>query len=852
MIFFRKLFENSALWTFLMITTALHGQGVRPGSDRQGQNMSPEARAAMMNQRIGTIKGRVIDADTKTPLEYTNIAIYKKRDSSLVDGTVTDAKGNFILEKIPFGRFYAMISFIGYPTRTIDSIFITPRETEVNLGTIRLRPSGKALQGVEITEKKSVMEYNLDKKVYNVEQNVVSAGGTAIDIMQTIPAVQVDIDGNVSLRGSGNVTILIDGKPSMLTSLDQLPASMIERVEIVTNPSARYDPDGTTGIINIILKKNKALGINGMVSANAGTGDKYNGSFNLNYRVKKWNLFTSYDFRQFGGKGTSDLFRETTINDTSNYLIQSGINRRRGNFHNIGLGFDFMPDNYNSFTLSGRYNTRNFTGRENVDNIYQNYLFDTTRFFNRRSASDNPSSGYELSFNYTRKFDQKWREWTADAFYSNGTGDNTNIIDQLNFPHNPSMNPFLIRQQTLSNNTRRVLTAQTDYVSQLWSGRIETGYKFSYNFNDSDYGFYNFTDSTWVIDPTRSNRYVYTEYLNAVYVNYSRKLTDKLYVQAGLRAELATINSDQKTQDSVYRNTYFSPYPSAIIKYSFNDNHQIQLSYSRRVNRPGPWVLNPFINYTDPLNLSAGNPALKPEYSNSLELGYTMQLGNTTLSPSVYYRNTSGVISRIMTVYPNGTSFTTFRNQNKAEAYGLEFIVTQQIARWWRMNGNFSYFHSALMGPDVTGDNAASNSWTVRLMSMMMIPNIFDLQISFNYNSPVIFNPSVSGGRMGGHSGPGGGFFMMGSQGRMAENYWADAGLKKDVLGGKGTITLRLSDIFKTQRYNITTYGENFTSESKRTRDSRTFFVGFSYKFNDYKRRQQRLQDTMDEAESFN
>jgi outer membrane receptor protein involved in Fe transport len=202
-----------------------------------------------------------------------------------------------------------------------------------------------------------------------------------------------------------------------------------------------------------------------------------------------------------------------------------------------------------------------------------------------------------------------------------------------------------------------------------------------------------------------------------------------------------------------------------------------------------------------------------------------------------------------MTVNPNGTSFTTFRNQNKAEAYGLEFIVSQQVLNWWRLNGNFSYFHSALKGPDITADNASSNSWTVRMMSMMMIPGIFDFQFSFNYNSPVIFNPSIGGGRMGGG---GGGFFMMGNQGRMAENYWADAGLKKDVLSGKGTITLRLSDIFKTQKYNITTYGNNFTSEARRTRDSRILFVGFSYKFNDYKRRQQRLQDMMDEAESFN
>ena len=788
------------------------------------------------NVSSGTLKGKIKDKTSLIPLEYANITVYRKKDSTLAEGSITNSKGQFLITNLPFGYYYAWVSFIGYPTLPLDSIRITASNPDFDFGVIFLEPSFKSLSGVEISEKRSPMEYNLDKKIFNVEQNALTAGGTALDIMETIPAVQVDIEGNVSLRGNTNVLILVDGRPSGLVSLDQLPASMIERVEIVTNPSARYDPDGTTGIINIVLKKQKTPGINGIVNLNAGTGDKYNASANLNYRVGKVNGFASYDYRKFGMKGWNILSRETLLEDSVQYLDQQGDWRRSGDFHNMRLGTDWFLNDRNTLSISGVYNTRGFLHNDQTDNIYMNSRKETTMLTARQSESPSDNKGFETALNYTRKFENKIKELTVDVFYSHSDGKSENQIHQvLLFPGvSGNGNPDSF-QQTLSGSDRKALTAQTDYVTPLGPARVETGYKFSYAQNDMDYHLQNFDSdlSLWIEDTSRSNRFIHTEILHSAYFIYSRALSDRWQLQSGIRLEAAHTQADQQTQDSLYSNNAFHFFPTVHLRYRHNEQNQAQLSYSRRVNRPGANVLNPFVNYSDPLNLSAGNPGLKPEFSHSVELGYTRQEGKTTLNPSIFFRNTEGLISRIMTVDSTGVSFSTYRNQDRSVAYGMEIIVTREILKWWRANASFSYFHTRFEGDDVNASAAEDNSWTLRVNTSLSLPKIADFQVGFSYNAPVIFTPSVSGFRA----------MMGGNQGRLDESYWADFGIRKEILDGRGTLTLRIRDAFKTQKYNITSYGNNFTSISERTRDSRVLFVGFSYKFNDYKQRRQKERD---------
>lgn len=799
----------------------MYGQG-RPGGG--GGQFNPDA------PKIGVIKGKVLDQGTNTPLEYANVVVYRVRDSSMVEGTVTDVDGAFKMDKLPFGRFYVKVQFIGYPIKKIDSIFIRPDKPEVNLEIVSLTMSSKTLQAVEITDKKSALEFNLDKKVINVDQTLAASGGTAIDIMQTIPSVQVDIEGNVSLRGSSNLLMLVDGRPSGIISLDQLPASMVERVEIITNPSAKYDPDGATGIINIVLKKKKTPGYNGMVSVNAGTGDKYNASVNLNYRYHKFNFFTTYDFRNFAHRSTNNLLRESWKGDTIFTLAQLSDSKRNGKFHNIRFGIDYFINDLYTVSVSGIRNFRTYEGYENMSN--SNSVFETiTRQFDRRTDDQNDDSGSELTLNFKRKLDERNGEWTADFFYSNSSGDRTSLMNTQYPDTNQQWISEFLKENNLSDMRRKAITAQTDFVKAFNFGRLEAGYKYSFGNNDMDYRYLNFDEDVWITDTNRTNAFLYTEQLHSVYGIFSNTLGGKFRYQAGLRVEQAFTTSDQKTIDTVYKNQYLSLYPSAHLRYELSQMHMFQLSYSRRVNRPGAWSLNPFINYSDPLNLSAGNPYLKPEYVNSMELGYTFTWKKTSVNTNLFYRYTTDVITRIMELQGNGISFTSYKNQDKASAFGLEFILTQQIFKWWRANGNFSYFKSEYIGSDINSKSSESKSWTFKFNSQMSLPYDIEAQVNFFYSAPAIMAPGMGGGFRGGMMGGG-------TQGKMAENYSADIGLRKKVLKGNGTISVRVSDIFDTQKYELTTYGLNFESTSYRKRDSRVLFLGFSYRFNDYKRRQ--------------
>jgi outer membrane receptor protein involved in Fe transport len=813
----KKIFKTGLL---LLIPTLLSSQNFQQGSGN-GQ---------MSAEKIGKVSGKVIDYDSRQALEFANVVLYRSRDSVVAEGGITDEAGLFSFSKLSFGRYYLMIQFVGYPSFTKDSIFIRPNKPDLDLGNVVLKLSSRDLVGVEIKDTKAVMEYSLEKKVINVESNLATSGGTAVDIMQTIPAVQVDIDGNVSLRGSGNVTILVDGRPSGIVSLDELPASMIERVEIITNPSARYDPDGTSGIINIVLKKKKKPGYNGLVSINSGLGNRYSASTSLNYRYNKFNVFANYDYRHFTMEGYSNNFRESTFGDSLTFLDQKGTWDRNGKFHNVRFGADYFINPKNTLSFSGLLNFRDFKNSDFTNYANLSLSKDTTSFFTSSTNNVSKNSGQEFSMNYKKTFDNKVQELTADVLFSSTGGNYDSYMVRDFLMADTSLSVFLNQlQNTLSDNTRKFVSAQTDYVHPLGSGRLETGYKFYWQRNDLDYRMMNFVGNVWVQDSSRSNEFIYNEYIHSAYGIYSNSLTEKIRYQIGLRAEAAQSESNQVTQADVYKNDYFSLFPSVHIKYEMNDKHSAQISYSRRVNRPGSMVLNPFVNYSDPLNLSAGNPYLKPEYINAAELAYSAQIKNTTINASVFYRNIEGVISRIMTLDTSGVSFTTYKNQDKSYAYGSEIILTQQIQKWWRLNTSFSYFLTGFKGADVNTNTQESDSWTFKIFSMMTIPKIVDIQLNFNYNAPVVFTPSINSFRS---------MMMGGTQGRLESNYWADIGLKKDVLKGKGTITMRLSDVFKTQSFNITTYGSNFTTYSEKGRNSRILFIGFSYRFNDFKRRQ--------------
>jgi len=771
----------------------------------------------------GILTGSITDKKTGIPIEYANVVLYKTKDSTMINGVITDKKGNFRIEKVPFGNFYIKVNFIGYKSGIVSSIMIKPDAPIKNLGDIFLETSSTMIEGATITGEKDQMEYNLDKKVVNVDKNLSLAGGSAIDVMQTIPSVTVDVEGTVSLRGSSNVTILVDGRPSGFTSLDQLPASMIERVEIVTNPSARYDPDGMSGIINIVLKKKKEPGYNGLVSLNLGTHDKYMGSINLNYRYNKINVFANYDVRYFSMNGNSTNNRESWFNDTSSFLDQYNRTRNHGKFHNLKGGVDYFINDFNTLSISGSYHTRAFES----DNLYKNtstdYTHALTDYYERKSDGKNASTGYEINMNYKKTFEKKGREWTIDGAFEKHDNESGQDMELQPYDLNMMRIDQSEFQKSLTLNDNYEGQFRTDYVHPIAKGRLETGYKFDFDHNNQDYTLSDLDSlqSSWILDSNTSNQFIYNEQIHAAYLIYSNSIK-KFQYQAGIRIEESFANGNQVTQNEKFSRARFGWFPSVHLKYEFNKTHALQLSYSRRVRRPGVRQLNPFTNYSDPLNLSTGNPYLEPEYTNSGEFGYDFNYKGTSITTSVFYRQTTGMMSRITTLDTNGISHSTYENLSNGTSYGVELVFAQKLFKWWKINTSGSYFRQQYEGDNVSTMASSSYSWTSKINSTWSPMKGFDIQTSFYYNSPVV---SASGA---------GDHFFSGSsgQGKMAENYWADLGIKKDFLKGALSLSFRVADVFKTQKYNSWSWGENYTTTTERNRDSRVVFLGLTYKIN--------------------
>lgn len=819
------------LLAFISATLLVNSQDRMQGRSGQGFDMS---------NFNGVITGKVVDSLDRTGVEFANIALYRLKDSSLVTGTLTDASGIFLLEKLMPGRYYIDIKFIGYQSRRVNGVMVSPRSPRVDLGTFSILAASENIEAVVVTGDKKMLLHNLDKKVFNVDKDIAVEGGTAADVLQNIPSVEVDTDGNVSLRGSSNVNILIDGRPSMLNSMEELPAQMIDRVEVITNPSAKYDPDGVTGIINIVLKKRKEPGYNGMVSLNAGTGNKYNASVNMNWRQDKLNIFANYSFRRGQMNRYSIGDRVTTMNSSdSSFLSQNSDGFSKMLFHNIRGGFDYLIDAKTTLSFTGNLNLRSFDMDNDVlSKSYSNFNSNTLQN-TRSSINSNDGMGHEFSLNFKRTYDTPGKEWTADAFFSRNSNNNLNNINQQEVFNTIPSNAL---ERAKTDGWMNTFTFQADYVTPVGNGgRLETGLKSQIRRSDADYVYsiFDSNNSTWNFDLSRSNHFVYNEEVYSGYAIYSNSFASgKFSYQLGLRVEDQHAKSDQRTTNEVANVNRLNFFPTAHIRWEPNPINSLQLSYSRRVNRPNAMVLNPFLNTSDKFNWSQGNPYLEPEFTSSIDLSHNLSFPKTKITTSVYYRDTRNGFSRKMTVIDTVATqptLTTFINLSHYENIGAEAVVTQNIAKWWRVNASYSYYYSKLFGDVVSGANEG-RSWNVKLASFFTIGKNVDIQLTGNYRAP-----SITVG------GAGRGFHMEGgAQGKSKEMYWVDLGARINVLNKKGTITVRVSDIFNTQKMKYSSWDTNFYSYNESWRDSRVVFVGFSYRINNYRMRPERRSDTDD------
>ncbi len=766
------------------------------------------------NSSKGKITGLLKDAQTGQAIEYGNVVVFNYKDSSMVDGTVSGNDGKFSLENIPFGKYYLRASFIGYANKIIDSVIVNPRNSDLNLGKIDLDESSIQLGNVLVTGQKEMIINNLDKKVINVSKDLTSTGGSAVDVVQNIPSVTVDVDGNVSFRGSQNLTILIDGKPSSLVGLsnsdilESLPASSIESVELVTNPSAKYDPDGTSGILNFILKKKLEGGMNGTVSATSGTGDKYNGSINLNYKIPQFNFFASADGRQNRVPNNRSSLRTDYLNNTTSYLNQTGNGLFDFGGYNVTTGLDFMPDNFNTFTLSYRLRKFSFDSDNLVKSTNLNSLDEITNYFEQSNVADRNMRSNNYTLSYRKTFETKGQELTSDVIFGDNKMDRNENIIQTNFNTNltpSSTQPFL--QKAVSDNTNRQWTIQSNYVNPIEGfGRIETGFKTTLkNLNSlNDYNYYDYSTSNYITNPFRKTDFGYKEQVYAVYGIYSNNI-NKFQYQFGLRAEQANVDGAESISGISFNKNYFALYPTVHFVQTLPNDQEVQLSYSRRVERPDNRQLNPYVDRADSLNIQYGNPELNPEFVNSIDLGYSKFFGSTSLTSSIFYKLTNDAITSITTLNNDGVAENTWRNLAKNTSYGLELTAVHPLFDWLRLNGSLSYFRTIFDNGNLSTTD--DYSWIGKLNTTFPVSKDFNIQLNTNYNSPIIT-----------------------SQGRIKEMFSTDFAVKKDFLNGQLSLTFRVSDIFNTRKFDSQTFGENFLISSNRKMQSRVAYLGISYR----------------------
>lgn len=767
-----------------------------------------------------TVTGKVVDAGTQLPLEYATVSLFLRADSMLANGIITDEAGVFTLQAQE-GLYFLKIEFLGYQARIIDSLLLSTTRQTLDLGVVAIEPEATILGEVLIQAQASQMQFALDKKVYNVGQDIASRGGTAQDILDNLPSVQVDVEGNVSLRGSENVRILIDGKPSGLIGISgtgglrQLPANLIDRIELITNPSARYEAEGMAGIINIVLKKERARGVNGSFDLTAGYPQNYIGSVNLNYRTQRLNLFTNIGPSYRRAPSTGYQYQEVYSGDTTSITEQWEDETRGGWSANIRAGADYFFNAKN--ILTGAFTYRN--GKETNDGVlkYYDYLFslDNPTANSRRTDEESEKElNREYALSYRRTFEREGHELTADVRYQENTEDeSSNLQEQFFLPGwEPSGRADLL-QRSGNREGEHLLIAQADYVQPFGEeGKFEAGWRTSFRAIDNDYLVEELVDGQWGPLPGLSNNFRYREDIHAAYLIYGNK-QGRFSYQLGLRPEWSIVSTELQQTGELNDRNYLNLFPSAHFTYELPADNAVQLSYSRRLRRPRFWDLNPFFTFSDNRNFFSGNPDLDPEFTHSFELGHLKYWDKSSLSTALYYRHTDGEIERIRQVLNDSTSVTFPQNLATEDSWGLELNGSFSPYPWWRIDGNANFFRSITDGGNIdTSLYSDTYSWFLRGTSRFTAWQKLDLQLRFNYRAP-----------------------QQTTQGQRKAMSSVDFGASMDVLRGNGTLTLSVRDIFNTRRFRFISEGDNFYSEGNFQRHPSQLNLTLNYRINQKK-----------------
>ncbi|MEQ9423746.1 MAG: TonB-dependent receptor [Cyclobacteriaceae bacterium] len=775
-----------------------------------------------LQAQTGKLSGTVIDIEDGSPLQFVSVGLFDQSDSSLVTGGVTDVAGQFSIN-LKDGLYYAQIEFLSYEDEVVKNIKVTNGQA-VDLNTIQLKIASSYLEEITVKGERTQMELALDKKIYNIGTDLSNLGGTATDILDNLPSVQVDVEGNVSLRGSENVRILIDGKPSGLVGLSsndalrQLNGNMVERVEIVTNPSARYDAEGEAGIINIVLKKEKAKGINGSFVVNTGWPHNHGGSMNLNLRREKFNFFTnlgaSYRKNPGGGGGRQEFgepIEKVTIIDRDRE--RGGIN------YTARFGSDIFLNDYNTLTLAFLYR---FSDENNDFNTFysDHYPQDNLDSLTERLGVETEGDeNLEYSINYTRTFEKKDQKLSFDFQYQNNNElEDGSLVENSGVTGNLMTNQV---QQSINDEIEERWMTQGEYLHPFQDeGLFETGFRFTDRLVGNDYVVEDQSEQgVFVVDSAFTNDFEYREKVFAAYSIIGNKL-NRMSWQLGLRYEMTDLTTVLKTTDERNHQNYHNLFPSAFVTYNLTDQQSLQASYSRRIRRPRGRFLNPFAQIFDNRNFRVGNPNLRPVYTDSYELGYLLNLNNSSIYGGVYYRHANGVYQRIRIV----TGEITFQrpyNITEQNDVGAELNFSHEFATWYNLNGNMNLFHSITNAGSVMFDEqliefdkVSATSFSGRLNNNFKIAKSISAQVNVSYRAP---RNTVQGKR-----------FSMTS---------VDLGFSRDVMKGNGTLSLSIRDLFNSRKYRGEVFSDGYYERSDFQWRRRSGQLTFTYRLNQKKQR---------------
>jgi outer membrane receptor protein involved in Fe transport len=759
----------------------------------------------------GDIKGKVFDKESGHTIEYANIVLLSIKDSSLINGTVTDSKGNFTISSVPIGNYLLEVRFIGYKSSKYK-IEINSNNRSIDLGNIFISPNALELKDIVVEGERSPVTYQIDKKVIDVDKIQTVISGNAADVLQNVPSVTVDIEGNVSLRGSTNFTVLIDGKPSVMNSQDalqQIPASSIQNIEIITNPSAKYNPEGTAGIINIILKTNENLGLSGVINGNVGLNNKYGGDFLFQYKTPDINYIFGLDYNKRNFPGTSTSRNTYYYDNSTSYLNSNGnMNWGRTGFGLRG-GLEFNLGESDFLSTIMRYGTRD--GSQNSSLNYISGSFIPTREISYINMTDRSRNGQFVGVNLTHihKFDSTGHEIKSEFNFGYRDGDEYTLTKSV------QDGSFTDGRNTKEFGPSRDYELKIDYSLPFSEkSRFEAGLNSELELSDDINEYYelNLLTNEFIFQPLYSNTTKYNDSYHAIYTTYNNEFGN-IGIQLGFRTEYTYRTVKLLNQNQELKIDRWDYFPSIHSSYKFSEATQLMASYTRRIQRPHGWELEPFYTWMDANNVRIGNPGLLPEFIDSYETGIQTFIGRISFSAEFYHRFTKNKIDRIRSVYAENVNLNSVANIGKDYSTGSELMMIFDLFKFWNVNLMGNLYNYKIEGVIFNEPfSRESFNWSTRFNNLFKLNETTQFQMNVNYNSP-----GVS------------------AQGNWEGFFTTDVSVKQDLFEKKLSLTLQIRDLFSTAKREFTSSGPDFYNYTLFERKSPMVMLNARINLNNYK-----------------